>query len=131
MAPPDFSTARPPSIRLVRPSLVLCTRSPTPATVLVAIRHAAPTTCTPRDNQTRFSERNKGKRKIKQNKTMPDSNSNIAKSMTHHNQTKKRTTLSSGRSGCTRTCGTLRGSPWRGIGALRCLSVPREGELEG
>jgi hypothetical protein len=27
--------------------------------------------------------------KIKQNKTIPDSNSNLAKSMTHHNQTKK------------------------------------------
>jgi hypothetical protein len=66
-APPDLSTARPPSIRPVRPSLVLCTRSPTPVTVLVAACHAAPATCTPRDKQTRFSERNKGKRKIKQN----------------------------------------------------------------
>jgi hypothetical protein len=28
----------------------------------------------------------------KQNKTIPNSNSNLAKSMTHHNQTKKRTT---------------------------------------
>jgi uncharacterized HAD superfamily protein len=27
--------------------------------------------------------------KIKQNKTIPDSNSNLAKSMTHHNQTKE------------------------------------------
>jgi hypothetical protein len=51
----------------VRPSPVLYIRSPTPFTVLVAARHAAPTTCTPRDKQTRFSERNKGKRKIKQN----------------------------------------------------------------
>jgi hypothetical protein len=42
-------------------------RSPTPATVLVAARHAAPAACTPRDKQTRFSERNKGKRKQKQN----------------------------------------------------------------
>jgi hypothetical protein len=30
--------------------------------------------------------------KEKQNKTIPDLNSNIAKSMTHHNQTKKLTT---------------------------------------
>jgi hypothetical protein len=51
----------------VRPSPVLCTRSPTPATILVAARHAAPATCTPRDKQTRFSERNKDKIKIKQN----------------------------------------------------------------
>jgi hypothetical protein len=69
----------------MRPSSVLCTRSSTPATVLVAVRHAAPATCTPRDKQTRFSKRNKGK-------TVPDSNSNIAKSMTHHNQTKELTT---------------------------------------
>jgi hypothetical protein len=31
----------------------------------------------------------KGKIKIKQNKTVPDSNSNLAKSMTHHNQIKE------------------------------------------
>jgi hypothetical protein len=73
----------------MRPSPVLCTRSPTPATVLIAARHAAPTTCTPRDKQTQFSERNKGKRKTNQN---PDSNSNLAKSMTQHNQTKELTT---------------------------------------
>jgi hypothetical protein len=33
--------------------------------ILVAIRHAALATCTPRDKQTRFSERSKDKRKIK------------------------------------------------------------------
>jgi hypothetical protein len=54
-APPILSTARPRSTQLVRPSPVLCTRSPTPTTVLVAARHATPTTCTPRDKQTRFS----------------------------------------------------------------------------
>jgi hypothetical protein len=59
-------TARPPSTRPVRPSTVLCTRSPTPVIVLIAARHAAPATCTPRDKQTRFSERNKDKRKTKQ-----------------------------------------------------------------
>jgi hypothetical protein len=35
---------------------------------------------------------NETKIKEKQNKTMPDSNSNLAKSMTHHNQTKELTT---------------------------------------
>jgi hypothetical protein len=35
---------------------------------------------------------NETKIKEKQNETIPDSNSNIAKSMTHHNQTKKLTT---------------------------------------
>jgi hypothetical protein len=70
--------------------MVLCTRSPTPATVIVDARHAAPTTCTQRDKQTRFS--NETKVKEKQNKTIPDSNSNLVKSMTHHNQTKELTT---------------------------------------
>jgi hypothetical protein len=32
---------------------------------------------------------NETKVKEKQNKTIPDSNSNLTKSMTHHNQTKK------------------------------------------
>ncbi len=66
-APPDLSTARHLSTRPVRPSPVLCTRSPTRATVLVAARHVAPTSCTPRDKQTRFSERTKDKEKQKQN----------------------------------------------------------------
>jgi hypothetical protein len=35
---------------------------------------------------------NEAKIKEKENKTIPDLNSNIAKSMTHHNQTKKLTT---------------------------------------
>jgi hypothetical protein len=55
--------------------------------ILVAARHAAPATCTSWDKQTRFSKWNKGKK----NETIPDSNSNFAKSMTHHNQTKERT----------------------------------------
>jgi hypothetical protein len=45
------STTRPPSTWPVWPSSVLCTRSPTPATILIAARHAAPVTCTPRDKQ--------------------------------------------------------------------------------
>jgi hypothetical protein len=57
--PADLSTARSLSTRPVRPSPVLCTRSPTPTMVLVATRHTAPATCTPRDKQTRFSERKK------------------------------------------------------------------------
>jgi hypothetical protein len=35
---------------------------------------------------------NETKIKEKQNKTIPDSNSNLTKSMTHHNQTKELTT---------------------------------------
>jgi hypothetical protein len=35
---------------------------------------------------------NKTKVKEKQNKTIPDSNLNLAKSMTHHNQTQEHTT---------------------------------------
>jgi hypothetical protein len=35
---------------------------------------------------------NETKIKEKQNETIPDSNSNLAKSMTHHNQTKEQTT---------------------------------------
>jgi hypothetical protein len=35
--------------------------------VLITARHAAPASCTSRDKQMRFSERNKDKRKTKQN----------------------------------------------------------------
>jgi hypothetical protein len=52
--------------------------------ILIAARHAACSTCTPRDKQTRFSKRASDKRKTKQNC--------LAKSMTHHNQTKELTT---------------------------------------
>jgi hypothetical protein len=38
-------------------SLLLCTRSPTPAMILVAARHVAPVNYTPRDKQTWFSTR--------------------------------------------------------------------------
>jgi hypothetical protein len=67
IAPLDLLIARPPSTWPVWPSPVLCTMSPTLATILVAARHAAPATCTPRDKQTRFSKRNKDKRKTKGN----------------------------------------------------------------
>jgi hypothetical protein len=49
--PPDLSIARPPSTRLVRPSPVLCTKSPTSAMILIAARHVMPATCTRRDKQ--------------------------------------------------------------------------------
>jgi hypothetical protein len=88
-ASPDLLIVQPPSTWPVRPSLVLYTWSPTPATILVAVRHAAPTTCTPQDKQTRFSKRNKDKGK---NWNVPDLNSSLGKSMTHHNQTKELTT---------------------------------------
>jgi hypothetical protein len=67
MVPPDLSIVRPPSTLPMRPSPVLCTRSPTPAMVLVTARHVTPATCTPRDKQTQFSKQNKCKRKTKQN----------------------------------------------------------------
>jgi hypothetical protein len=70
----------------VRPSPVLCARSPTPATILVAACHVAPTTCTPWDKQTWFSKQNKDKGK---NRNVLDLNSNIAKSMIHHNKIKE------------------------------------------
>jgi hypothetical protein len=88
-ASPNLLIIRLPSTRPVRPSPVLCTRSTTPATILVVAHPATPATCTPRDKQTRFFKQNKDKSKI--NETVPDLNSNFTKSMTHHNQTKKLT----------------------------------------
>jgi hypothetical protein len=66
-APPNLSIVRPLSTQPVRSFPVLCIRSPTPATILVATLHAAPATCTPRDKQAQFSKWNKGKRKIEWN----------------------------------------------------------------
>jgi hypothetical protein len=65
--PSDLSITQPPSTRPVRPSPIICTWSPTPVTMLVATRHAAHATCTPRDKQIWFSKRNKDKRKTKRN----------------------------------------------------------------
>jgi hypothetical protein len=59
--PSDLSISRPSSTRPVGPSSVLYTRSPTLVMILIAVRHAAPATCTPRDKQTRFSKRNRDK----------------------------------------------------------------------
>jgi hypothetical protein len=89
-APPDLSIARPPSTRPVRPSPVLYTRSPTPAVILIAACHAAPA---PTHHETRKHDSpNETKVKEKQNKTVPELNSTLAKSMTRHNQTKELTT---------------------------------------
>jgi hypothetical protein len=60
---PDLLIIWPLSIRPVWPSLVLCTRSPTPTTILITACHAAPVTCTPWDKQTRFFKWNKDKGK--------------------------------------------------------------------
>jgi hypothetical protein len=77
------------------------TEYPTYATILGPLHQVSyschgPHRCTPchtchlhttRQANTIFS--NETKIKEKQNKTIPDSNSNLAKSMTHHNQTKE------------------------------------------
>jgi hypothetical protein len=65
---------------------ILRIRSPTPVMILIAARHAAPATYTARDKQARFFKQNKDKGK---NQNVPDSNSNLVKSMTHYNQTKE------------------------------------------
>jgi hypothetical protein len=59
----DISIARPLSTRPVRPSPVLYIRSPTPATILIVARYAAPATCTPQNKQTRFLNETKVKEK--------------------------------------------------------------------
>jgi hypothetical protein len=56
--------------------------------VLVAAHHAAPA----HHETSKRDSPNKTKIKETQNETVPDSNSNLAKSMTHHNQTKELTT---------------------------------------
>jgi hypothetical protein len=55
---------------------------------LHAMRHLAPA----HHKTSKHDFPNETKVKQKQNETVLDSNSNLAKSMTHHNQTKKRTT---------------------------------------
>jgi hypothetical protein len=64
-APPDLLITRPLNTRPVRPSPILCNRSPTPVMIIVTACHATPATSTPRDKQMRFSKRNKDKRKTK------------------------------------------------------------------
>jgi hypothetical protein len=55
--------------------------SPTPAMVLVAARHAAPA----HHEISKCDSPNEPKVKEKQNKIIPNLNSNLAKSITHHN----------------------------------------------
>jgi hypothetical protein len=86
-ASPNLSIARPPSTRSVRPSSVLCIRSPTLARSLSlhAMAHLPPA----HHETSKHDFSNESKIKEKQNETIPDLNSNLAKSMTHHNQTKE------------------------------------------
>jgi hypothetical protein len=56
--------------------------------ILVTARHATPA----HHETSKHDSPNETKIKEKQNKTIPDSNSNLTKSMTHHNQTKEQTT---------------------------------------
>jgi hypothetical protein len=58
--------------------------------ILVAARHVTPATCTPEISKR--DSPNEIKIKEKQNETVPDSNSNLIKSVTHHNQIKELTT---------------------------------------
>jgi hypothetical protein len=59
----DLLIVRPLNTRFVRPSRVLYTRSPIPATILVAAHHAALAICTLQDKQTQFFTRYKDKGK--------------------------------------------------------------------
>jgi hypothetical protein len=84
---PDLSTAQPPSTWPVRPS-----RSSAPGLLLLprfsslhVMLHLPPK----HHETSKRDSSNETKIKEKQNKTVPDSNSNITKSMTHHNQTKE------------------------------------------
>jgi hypothetical protein len=54
--------------------------------------HATPHLPPAHHETSKHDSPNERKRKEKQNETVPDSNSNLAKSMTHHYQTKERTT---------------------------------------
>jgi hypothetical protein len=60
---PDLPIVWPSSIRPVRPSPVLYTKSSTPSKILIAAYHVTPVTCTSRDKQTWFSKWNKDKGK--------------------------------------------------------------------
>jgi hypothetical protein len=123
-------TSRPPDHRVSNlcdrprssaPGLLLLPRSSS----LYTMPHLPPS---PRDKQTRFSERNKGKRKTKQN--VPHLNSNLAKSMTHHNQTKELTTwfLSSSLSPSVLCLGSIWGAL---ISPLIPFFLPRQHLIDG
>jgi hypothetical protein len=63
-------------------SLILYTRSPTPAMILIAARHVTPVTCTPRDKQTWFSKRT-DRGRVEPPK-LPGFQFKPSKSITHH-----------------------------------------------
>jgi hypothetical protein len=54
--------------------------------------HAMPHLPPAHQETSKYDSPNKEKIKEKQNETIPDSNSDLAKSITHHNQTKELTT---------------------------------------
>jgi hypothetical protein len=54
--------------------------------------HAMPHLPPAHHETSKYDSPNEAKIKEKQNETIPDSNSDLAKSMTHHNQTKELTT---------------------------------------
>jgi hypothetical protein len=90
MVPPDLSIAQPPSTRPVRPSL-----SATPGLLLLPRSlsiHALPHLPHAHHETSKCDSPNETKLKEKENKTILDSNSNLAKSMSHHNRTKELTT---------------------------------------
>jgi hypothetical protein len=79
--PLDCSTTKYPTY--VWSSPILCTKSPTPASILVATRHVTFTTYTSWDKQQCFSKPNNS---IwgQFNRNAPNPNSNWTKSITHH-----------------------------------------------
>jgi hypothetical protein len=86
-------TSRPPGHRV--PDLCDHPRSSAPGLLLLprsSSLHAMPHLPPAHHKTSKHDSPNETKIKEKQNKTIPDSNSNIAKSMTHHNQTKEHTT---------------------------------------
>jgi hypothetical protein len=86
-------TSRPPGHRV--PNLCDHPRSFTPGLLLLprsSSLHAMPHLPPAHHETSKHDSPNKTKKKEKQNKTISDLNSNLAKSMTHHNQTKELTT---------------------------------------
>jgi hypothetical protein len=86
-------TSRPPGHRV--PDLCDHVRSSAPGLLLLpwsSSLHAMPHLPPAHHETSKRDSLNETKIKEKQNETIPNSNSNLAKSMTHHNQTKELTT---------------------------------------
>jgi hypothetical protein len=86
-------TSRPPGHRV--PDLCYHPRSSAPGLLLLSWSsslHVMPHLSLEHHETSKHDSPNKTKLKEKQNKTVTDSNSNLAKSMTHHNRTKELTT---------------------------------------